>query len=544
MSGERRPRGAALVGRAAGTPLGPRRWRVHDALVPMRDGVRLRTDVHRPEGTPVGTVLVRDPYGRRGVLPWFFTRPFVSNGYVVVYQSCRGTFGSEGTFEPARHEVADAIDTVAWMRNQPWYTGAFATLGGSYTGFTQWALRVDEPADLAASVIAVAPHDLARLVWDGGALRLDDMLGWTESVATQEDHAGLAALRHDLTRRRRIAPALAPAPVIGSARALLGDRAPWFVDWLTHPDVEDEYWAPHRLDGVLESTTAPVLLVGGWHDVMIRQTLEQHQRLTERGVETALTVGPWAHGPDLLLKGALRLLVQEALDWFDHHLRGRPLARRSAVRIKTSGGTTWHETAAWPATSRPTVVHLASGSGLGTRPVEGPTRLRFTHDPADPTPVPGGHALFPPSGPRDDGATESRPDVLVLTSAPLPGATTLLGEPTVTLHHTVDSEDAELHVRLCRVDHRGRSTGMADGHLRVVGEPGALHTSIIRLRPVAVDLAAGTRLRLVLSGTAHPAFASPVALAEPGDIRAARPRVHEIAVEPGHDPVLTVPTRS
>jgi predicted acyl esterase len=134
--------------------------------------------------------------------------------------------------------------------------------------------------------------------------------------------------------------------------------------------------------------------------------------------------------------------------------------------------------------------------------------------------------------------------VLVLTSAPLVDAATLWGAPTLTLRHAVDTESAQLHVRLCRVDRRGRSTNLSDGHVVVVGTPGSPRDSIIRLGPAAADLPAGTRLRLVLSGTAHPAFASPQALAPQDDVGAARPRQHEIYVAPGHDSTLHVPMRS
>lgn len=61
----------------------------------------------------------------------------------MVLQSVRGTFGSGGVFEPMADEIADGADTVAWLREQPWFTGRFATIGMSYLGFTQWALLQD-----------------------------------------------------------------------------------------------------------------------------------------------------------------------------------------------------------------------------------------------------------------------------------------------------------------------------------------------------------------------------------------------------------------
>src|SRR5215212_2993432 len=104
----------------------------------------------------------------------------------VVLARCRGTFGSGGVFEPLIREIDDAADTVEWLRKQSWFGGRFATVGGSYMGFTQWALLMDPPPELAAAVIAVAPHDFSRWMYFGGAFALKDCLAWTDQVAYQE----------------------------------------------------------------------------------------------------------------------------------------------------------------------------------------------------------------------------------------------------------------------------------------------------------------------------------------------------------------------
>ena len=69
------------------------------------------------------------------------------------------------------HEADDATDTVAWLREQPWFTGTFGTIGLSYLGFTQWALLADPPPELAAAVVTVGPHDLHMSSWGWGRSR-------------------------------------------------------------------------------------------------------------------------------------------------------------------------------------------------------------------------------------------------------------------------------------------------------------------------------------------------------------------------------------
>ena len=114
--------------------------------VPMRDGVELAADLYQPTSNPVGTILVRGPYGRSALMALPMARIFAARGYNALFVSCRGTFESGGDFFPMVSEVDDGHDVVAWMRDQPWYTGSFATVGGSYLAYTQWALLTDPPA--------------------------------------------------------------------------------------------------------------------------------------------------------------------------------------------------------------------------------------------------------------------------------------------------------------------------------------------------------------------------------------------------------------
>src|SRR5262245_30016415 len=115
-------------------------YAVNRVRVPMRDGVQLVADHYAPAtADPAGTLLVRGPYGRAFPFHLVFARLYAARGYHVVLQSVRGTFGSGGVLEPMVNEVADGADTVAWLREQPWFTGQFATVGLSYLGYTQWA---------------------------------------------------------------------------------------------------------------------------------------------------------------------------------------------------------------------------------------------------------------------------------------------------------------------------------------------------------------------------------------------------------------------
>src|SRR6187397_2528066 len=100
-----------------------------DLQIPARDGVTLLADLYEPTTAATGTILVRSPYGWSTAVAAFTGGVFARRGFRVVLARCRGTFGSGGTFEPMVHEVDDGADTVAWMREQPWFDGRFATYG-------------------------------------------------------------------------------------------------------------------------------------------------------------------------------------------------------------------------------------------------------------------------------------------------------------------------------------------------------------------------------------------------------------------------------
>jgi putative CocE/NonD family hydrolase len=144
-----------------------------DVMVPMRDGVKLACDVYRPTSTgeaipgafPV--ILERTPYGKGNTSRSEISRQqperpksrqevaafFVPHGYVVVYQDCRGRYGSQGVFRKYLDEATDGYDTCAWLVQQPWCNGRIGTMGLSYAAHTQVALASLNPPGLAAMFV-------------------------------------------------------------------------------------------------------------------------------------------------------------------------------------------------------------------------------------------------------------------------------------------------------------------------------------------------------------------------------------------------------
>ena len=538
--------------------LPPQRNRVaveRDVGVPMSDGVVLLADHYLPVSVAsAATVLIRCPYGRSGPFALQNAQILAERGYHVLMQSCRGTFGSGGEFEPMRNEIADGQDTVAWLREQNWFDGRLATYGGSYLGFVQWALAMDPPPELVAAIVHIGPHDFSRSAFRNGVFDLYNYVGWSDLVAHQESAGRLRSLVRMATAERRLRPVLDRLPVAAGVRDLLGREPTLSERWLEHPRLTDPFWAPLQCGAALDRITVPVLVVGGWQDLFIEQNLQQYRTLAARGVPTRLLVGPWAH-LDLTTKGGAA--VVESMAWLDRYAapgqaRGQargpaPVAQPDhSVRIWVGGqgAGEWREPSGWPpAGTTQQRWHLGAHGSLSTRePSPDVPAVSFRYDPADPTPSPGGAILAVTGGSRDNRAVERRLDVLVFSSDPLAEPVEVLGEVAAEFSVARDNPYADLFARLCDVDPRGRSWNVCDGILRLTGEDPLAGTVRVSLIGAAHRFGRGHRIRLQVAGGAHPRFAR-----NPGNgqVDAAAedlvPTQYEIGLDAARPSVLLLP---
>jgi putative CocE/NonD family hydrolase len=554
VTGEPLPRATRLAAAAVG-----RRWKLppattpvrvlRDEAVPMRDGVVLRADVYLPataEQHP--TVLLRSPYRRSGAFPALFALPYAARGYAVVLQSVRGTFGSGGEFTPVVNEERDGQDTVGWLRDRPWFDGRLATLGPSYLGYTQWALALDPPPELAAMVLHVGPHDLAAAGLEDGAFQLQNVATWTELIAHQELLGPIRGTTRLLTAERRLAPHLDRLPVQGLTERLGGNPVPWFDEWLDHPDLSDPYWDRYRATPAVHSSTVPTLLVSGWQDWFVEQTLYQYAALRDRGVDVGLTVGPWAH-----LSVDPAVTTAESLAWLPTHLPTAGAdpapARAGRVRVFVTGGGGWRDMPDWPPADRTERTwFLQPGGGLADTPPDrdgGTTSLR--HDPMRPTPSVGGRVLTVRAGRRDNRRLEARDDVRTFTTDPLETPVELLGGARVRLCLDSDNPYADVFLRLCDVDSRGRSVNVTDRLVRL--DPADGETPQAGERAVEATLPdtahrfrTGHRIRLQVSGGAHPRYARNLGTGEPlGSATHGVAVTHRIHHSTGSPSAITLP---
>jgi putative CocE/NonD family hydrolase len=488
----------------------------HRIEVPAADGVPLLTDHYVPlmEG-PCPALLVRTPYGRGFPWDYVYGAQFAAQGFHVLVQSCRGTGGSGGTFDPWRNERADGQAAMAWLRQQDWFSGALGVIGTSYLGYAAWALAAGSPPELRA-IVADGSVDPAAFFYPGGAFALEGAL--VGAVGYLFSERGLAsATRAMLRLRRRQRKVARSLPLIDAYPAALGGRAGMFEQWLTNPDPAGPYWSGLDLGAATARPAVPVSLVTGWDDAQLDQTLEQYRRLCEEGSDVRLIVGPWNH-TSIFDKG-WPVVFPRALSELRAGLSadpGRPAG--PPVRVHVGGSGQWRDLPGWPPPqARDQPWYLDADGALREEPAVQAGSSSFRYDPSDPTPSIGGPVMSGNAGSVDNGDLEARADVLTFTSAPLTDALEILGPVSVRLRIRASNPYHDVFARLCDVDPSGRSWNICDGLIRhQPGEsPDGGTTITVPMSSTAYRFKAGHRIRLQVSGGAHPRYARNTGTADP-----------------------------
>ncbi|KAJ5126823.1 hypothetical protein N7448_007602 [Penicillium atrosanguineum] len=463
--------------------------------IPMTDGVKLAADYYAPElpdnQKSAGLIMIQCCYGRGSGISFINARIFAARGYQALFVSTRGTYGSEGTFDPGSNEQSDSQDIVAWMRQQPWYPGSFATLGASYLGYSQWALLHDPPADCVAAVIPVGPHDQAWHAWGTGSFRLD-RASWSDLMSKCDEEKGsfLSRLANipglSFLRSSELEEAVAGLPLEASLQKYFGDKAPWLFEYLKHPNVDDDYWTPRRHHIALQRANIPILLISGWYDTFTTQTMHQFKHLRGRGVNVNLVVGPWTH-----VQGSGLYSMPEILDFLSEHV-----AKTEDARSNREVGILDRRPYIYKKTTALDQDLLCWTQAL----------LPLSSTPLNPTPSIGGNQMSS-GGHVDDSAYAKRSDVLAFTSEPLSEDLEILGIPSVRLIHTSDPPFADLFIRLSEVDTHGVSHNITEIYQ-------ALDPSRDTSKPLNLDLQdcahrfrVGTRMRLIVAGGSFPMYA-------------------------------------
>ena len=476
-------------------------------MVPMRDGIRLATDVYTPRDSEeaLPTIFIRTPYNFNKLGKWHldWIIESIENGYALVIQNERGKFFSEGEWEILGFPRTDGYDALTWIADQSWSNGKVGTLGCSSSAEWQLALAAtDHPAHAAmvpmasgAGIGRVGPfHEQGN--WYRGGVYQMLFSNWLYGVQN--------------TERPRLPEGLPREDVI--RLSLYFDLAPDMpdVDWPEHfehlplvPMMEeiegpkgtyaeliqrlpnDPAWYEGGLYHDDEGWGVPALWFNSWYDISTGPNLALANHAAANGSDAEVrdsqyvVIGPRQHcrfetDDEETIVGE-RSMGDVRLDfrglvfrWFDYWLKGEKngvLADTPKIQFFTMGSNRWQSADTWPPADSELVTWYLDSDGSANS-LFGDGRLttvlpthegvdRFTYDPTVPVPSLGGgvcctgDAIVP--GSFDQRGIEARQDVLVYTSEPLDKAIEITGTIEVTLYVGSDAKDTDFTVKLVDV---------------------------------------------------------------------------------------------
>lgn len=477
-------------------------------MIPMRDGVRLATDVYlpKPDAKNLPLLLIQTPYGRGNYNHEWGSRA-ARWGYAIAIQDMRARGDSEGIarafMDSGWGEKRDGYDTVEWLARQDFCNGRIGTVGASAMGIAQTMMAPAAPEHLVCQYILVGASSLYHhgAYHHGGVLRKCLCEGWLQDNQFPEQN--MREVRD-------------------------------------HPTYDD-HWK--LVDSVAEAgrIRVPAIHYGGWFDIFSEGTIEGFVSRQTRGGKGArgtqkLVMGPWLHGGP----GATRIgdfeLPQNARSipvdvsarrWFDFYLKDikNGADRIPAVTYYVMGpfdakgpGNQWRTADSWPPPSKATSFYLQNGNRLTRQqPTEDRAVASCVFDPANPVPTIGGGNMRIEGGPKDQRPIENRPDVLVFTSDVLKRPVEASGRVEAELWIASDRRDTDFAVRLCDVYPDGRSILIADGIQRcalreslereVPLEPGKPARIRVNLWSTSIVFAPGHRIRILVTSSNAPRFA-------------------------------------
>lgn len=497
-----------------------------DVKVSMRDGIRLSTNIYRPDTVGVfPAILIRTPYGNggKGNKDGHF---FAEHGYVYIVQDTRGRYESEGQFYAMQSELEDGFDMQQWTGSQPWSNGEIGTAGGSYVGFTQWMPAPKHSPYLKTMIAAVTFSDLYNTVYQNGAFFLGLFGPWgiemTQPYAVPDDFV-----------RHRMDSILLSLPLSEMDKAM-GWRVPFLRDWMAHP-ARDKFWEATSVGDNYSKITASVYNIGGWFDILLKGTIENYMKMTSDNIapeirkKQKLLIGPWVHnygrqkvgeldfGEDALFKNR-----EFQLRWFDNQLKGinNGAMPEPPVKIFVMGVNKWRFENEWPLARTNYQKYYLHSSGkansldgngwLSIEPAEKEPADKFTYNPADPV------ISKETMGPYDQTSIEKREDVLVYSTPNLESDLEVTGPVKVILFASSSARNTDFTAKLVDVYPDGRAMRICEGIIRASHrnpeeipsniEPGTIYEYSIDLWATSNVFRKGHRIRVEISSSNFPRF--------------------------------------
>jgi putative CocE/NonD family hydrolase len=520
-------------------------------MVPMRDGVKLATDIYRLEGaSPAPALVARTPYNKDHVLingDIFNILQGIQNGYTVVTQDVRGRYASEGIFNPHVQETADGLDAFAWVTAQSWSNGIVGTFGGSYLGCAQWLPAREQPPALRAIAPSITFSDSYEgCAYQGGAKVLHDLRWVVADIVPAEIERCTARGEKPLDSEISLDVDMALTELPLATHPLIRKYAAFYLDWLAHPTADD-FWLASSPKVGYEQIGVPALNISGWYDIFLWSTIQNYMGMKLKGgtkkarQNQRLIIGPWSHMnfngsfPEREFgwggSSAAIDLPGIHIRWFDRWLKNvdNGIDQEPPVMIFVMGVDKWCHEADWPLPkTQYCPFYLHSGGTANTLHGDGILSTEFPgnepsdmylYNPLRPVPTVGGQVILPGGnaiGPRDQREVELRDDVLVYSTPVLEQAVEVIGSIELWLFVSSSTSDTDFTGKLVDVYPDGQAMILTEGILRAryrnsfikpeLLEPNKVYKLRLNLWATANVFLPGHYIRLEVSSSNFPRF--------------------------------------
>lgn len=515
---------------------------IKNYMCPMRDGVRLATDLYLPDAEGAyPLILMRTPYDKNvfdGELVYSHYTEYVEAGYVVAIQDCRGANASEGRMNlNGKNEHYDGYDTVEDLAAQPFCNGRVGMFGLSYFGFTQMAAAGQKPPHL----YAICPFMTCSLATFGTSTMqtISGMhLGWAYGQLLQHpetympDEAFrsrmLPILRENMGKLTEYAKVL-PMNQNPAARLEGVPMLDNYIELLEGVETK-EFWDKHFSPICYDNMHAALLNGTGWMDMACNHTIDNFMAARRSADEhtresVRLLVGPWTHGGGLPHEiegidygaensGEAQNVAGMMLRWFNRYLKDMDDdCFEGRVRYFVMGSNDWRTAADWPPPeAERTRFYLAADETLQTTlPTAG--EVPMDYDPMNPAPsalVDSQHRSLT----ADWSLISDREDVLEFRTDALAEDMTIAGNILVTLYAATDVPDTDFACRLTDIAPDGYQRQLAAGLVRARHRNGLFTNDFLTpgetvcyefgIGNTAYRVEAGHRIGIQLSGSMFP----------------------------------------
>jgi putative CocE/NonD family hydrolase len=470
----------------------------NEIMINMPDGTTLATDVYLPKkkgNHP--TVLVRTPYNKSAE-SWM-GKVFGRLGIAVVVQDVRGKYKSKGEYYPFLNERTDGLQTLKWIREQPWSDGTVAGWGGSYVGYTQWAIS-DSLNFLTPLLTGANLYDFA---YPDSLFSLHTAFVWGFLNASQTTNK---------IPPEKLATGAMILPLSVSDDSIIKD-IPFINDWLLH-EKYDSYWQKMNFRGI---TKAPLISIAGWYDIFLKTQIDDFEALSENGnPENRMIIGPWCHGNQgekneyggLKKTGKPAMIYRLMKAW----LTGKEIKLTSPFRdtkynLFIMERNEYIGSDKWPPSETRFVPYYLGPSGyLGETMNNGNGKMEYEYSPADPYPSIGGTILGEGVGPARQNGNVNRKDQLAFEMTVTDKPLTLLGPITATLWISSDVPCTDFIVGIQDVFPDGKIINIQEGGAKVRPGGDRPEKNEISVWATGYQINTGHKLRVIIASSWFPRF--------------------------------------